>query len=64
MTEFKLIMNRLTQSLGDIPYDNGDISDVGNEIGFLIGEYLSTEEELNDFIHGLKHGISLKNGTH
>ena len=57
-------MNRLTQSLGDIPYDNGDISDVGNEIGFLIGEYLSTEEELNDFIHGLKHGISLKNGTH
>jgi len=64
MTEFKLIMNRLTQSLGDIPYDNGDISDVGNEIGFLIGEYLTTEEELNDFIHGLKHGISLKNGTH
>jgi len=24
----------------------------------------TTEEELNDFISGLKHGISLKNGTH
>jgi hypothetical protein len=50
--------------LGNVSYRNGDISDVGNEIGVTIGEYLSTEEKLNDFISGLKHGISLKNGTH
>ena len=64
MTEFEKIMDKLSISLGNVSYRNGDISDVGNEIGVTIGEYLSTEEELNDFIYGLKHGISLKNGTH
>ena len=64
MNEFEKIMDRLSISLGNVSYRNGDISDVGNEIGVAIGEYLSTEEELNDFISGLKHGISLKNGTH
>ena len=64
MTEFEKIMDKLSISLGNVSYRNGDISDVGNEIGVTIGEYLSTEEELNDFITGLKHGISLKNGTH
>ena len=29
---------------------------------FSLADYL--KEELNDFISGLKHGISLKNGTH
>ena len=64
MNEFEKIMDKLSISLGNVSYRNGDISDVGNEIGVTIGEYLSTEEELNDFISGLKHGISLKNGTH
>ena len=64
MTEFEKIMDKLSISLGNVSYRNGDISDVGNEIGVTIGEYLSTEEKLNDFISGLKHGISLKNGTH
>lgn len=64
MTEFEKIMDNLSISLGNVSYKNGDISDVGNEIGVAIGEHLSTEEELNDFISGLKHGISLKNGTH
>lgn len=64
MGEFEKILNKLTTSLQKVNYDNGDISDVGNEVGFAIGEHLSTEEELKDFIAGLKHGISLKNGTH
>lgn len=64
MNEFEKIMDKLSISLGNVSYRNGDISDVGNEIGVTIGEYLSTEEKLNDFITGLKHGISLKNGTH
>jgi hypothetical protein len=64
MNEFEKIMDKLSISLGNVSYRNGDISDVGNEIGVTIGEYLSTEEKLNDFISGLKHGISLKNGTH
>ena len=64
MDDFKHILNRIKTQLENINYPNGDISDVGNEIGIAIGQYLSTEEELNDFIAGLKHGISLTNGTH
>jgi hypothetical protein len=64
VTDFKEIIEGLIQSLESIQYSNGDISDVGNEIGIAIGEHLSTEQDLNDFISGLKHGISLKNGTH
>jgi hypothetical protein len=64
VSDFKEIIEGLIQSLESIQYSNGDISDVGNEIGIAIGEQLSTEQDLNDFISGLKHGISLKNGTH
>ena len=44
----------------------GDLSDCGNEIGIVIGStyaYL-TEDEISDLISGIKHGISLTNGTH
>ena len=64
MKEFEDVINSLLNQLRDVNYKNGDISDVGNEIGIAIGEHLSTEEGLNDFITGLKQGISLKNGTH
>ena len=64
MDNFTYILNRIKTQLDNVNYDNGDISDIGNEIGVAICEHLSTEEELNDFISGLKHGISLKNGTH
>jgi hypothetical protein len=50
--------------LDNVNYDNGDVSDVGNEIGIVLGDFIHTESELQDFITGLKHGISLTNGTH
>lgn len=64
--DFKKIMTDISLKLPAIPYDNGDISDIGNEIGFTIGSILEnmTQEEINDFIHGFKHGVSLTNGTH
>jgi hypothetical protein len=64
MDNFTYVIYRVKTQLENINYANGDISDVGNEIGIALGQYLSTEEELNDFITGLKHGISLTNGTH
>ena len=64
MDNFAYVAYCVKTQMENINYANGDISDIGNEIGIAIGQYLSTEEELNDFIHGLKHGISLKNGTH
>jgi hypothetical protein len=56
------IIEEIISQLQDIHYD-GDISDIGNEIGIAIGKYI-TEDELKDFIMGLKHGVSLSNGTH
>jgi predicted hydrocarbon binding protein len=49
----------------DVKY-NGDISDLGNEVGYCLGHIIKdmTEEQIRDFISGLKHGISLTNGTH
>ena len=64
--DFKKIMTDISVKLPAIPYDNGDISDVGNEIGLAVGYYIEnmTQEEINDLISGIRHGISLTNGTH
>ena len=57
----------LSKKLSDkkIKYQ-GDISDFGNEVGFALGGIIKNmkESQISDFITGLKHGISLTNGTH
>ena len=47
-------------------YDSNtsDLSDIGNEIGIVIGKYTDDENTIEDFISGLRHGVSLSNGTH
>ena len=64
--EFGEVFEQICQTFQEIKYMNGDISDVGNEIGYALGNVLSDlqEDEINDFIHGIRHGISLTNGTH
>ena len=64
--KFKEVFEQMCQTFREIRYINGDISDVGNEIGYALGKALTdlTEDEIKDFIHGVKHGISLTNGTH
>ena len=44
----------------------GDLCDCGNEIGNMVGSKYKnmTEGEIEDFITGIRHGISLTNGTH
>lgn len=66
LIEFKDIFEQLCQTFSEIKYDNGDISDVGNEIGFSLGKILPnlSEGEIKDFIHGIQHGISLTNGEY
>ena len=43
----------------------GDFSDLGNEIGFILGSIFTNqpmdEQEIKDFIRGFEHGAS---GTH
>jgi hypothetical protein len=64
MDNFTHILNRIKTQLESVSYDNGDVSDVGNEIGIVLGDFIYTESELQDFIHGIRHGMSLTNGTH
>jgi len=62
--DFKKIVEKIAKNFSEIKYSNGDISDIGNEIGIAIGEYLLEKDDLSNFIAGLNHGISMKNGTH
>lgn len=61
------IIKKLINDLSKIKNYNGDLSDVGNEIGIIIGDFIDIDKNgynKEDFIHGIKHGISLKDGTH
>jgi hypothetical protein len=64
MNNFQHILKQISESLSKVSYDNGDLSDVGNEVGIAIGNYITTEQEFKDFVSGLRHGISLTNGEH
>jgi hypothetical protein len=64
--KFREVFEEMCQTFNEIEYMNGDISDVGNEIGYALGKVLTDlqEDEIKTFIVGLRHGISLTNGTH
>lgn len=64
--DMKSVLTQLGQKLPSVQYSQGDVSDIGNEVGFQLGQILQnlTEDEIKDFIHGFKHGVSLTNGTH
>jgi len=64
MDNFQHILKQISESLSKVSYDNGDLSDVGNEVGIAIGNYITTEQDFKDFVHGRRHGISLTNGEH
>jgi len=64
MSNFQHILKQISESLSKVSYENGDLSDVGNEVGIAIGNYVTTEQEFKDFVSGLRHGISLTNGEH
>lgn len=64
-SKLNFIANSLKERAVQIQYV-GDVSDLGNEIGVIVGHAYEnmSEEEIEDFITGLRHGISLTNGTH
>jgi len=67
MNNFKKVKSDIISTLNDIKYDNGDLSDIGNEIGIIIANYFNENEfgwDKNSFINGINHGISLTDGTH
>jgi hypothetical protein len=54
----------IEEQLNTINHEGGDLSDIGNEIGIIIAKHFDEDNTVEDFIHGLKHGISLTDGTH
>jgi hypothetical protein len=67
MKDITHVTKELSSALSEVQYVQGDLSDIGNEIGIIIGKYINKKEmgfELEDFITGLKHGISITDGTH
>ncbi len=64
MKKFNEIRGKIFHSMEEAVEITGDLSDIGNEIGLIIGKYLNEENTVEDFISGLRHGISLIDGTH
>lgn len=64
--DMKDILTQLSERLPSVEYQYGDLSDIGNEVGYQLGQLLEdmTKDEIELFIVGFKHGISLTNGTH
>jgi len=64
----KELIENLKNGLDKLP-NGSDLSDVGNIIGIIVAEYVKKGNTLNDcdfedFNNGLKHGLSLVDGTH
>ena len=65
--DYKSIAREIIKSLEDTleleTYNSADISDIGNEIGIVVGKHLNEKRmgyEYNSLIHGINHGISMK----
>ena len=66
MTKFKKIVEEIQEELALIKYDEGDLADIGNHIGYVIAKHFddSGVNNKNAFLVGLNHGISISDGTH
>jgi hypothetical protein len=65
--DYKSIARELIKALEDTleleTYNSADISDIGNEIGIVVGKHLNEKRmgyEYSSLIHGINHGISMK----
>jgi len=62
-------LNEIKKELVDFINENNidvDFTDLGNTIGIIIGKYINDKMgfDKDSFIQGVKHGISLSDGTH
>lgn len=65
-TNFRQTLKSISDHLKVVKYTNGDLSDIGNEIGIAVGNIFTnmSQDQISEFISGFKHGVSLTNGTH
>lgn len=58
-------IDKLATELENHKYFRGnELFDISNDIGQIIYKYFTEEDDLDLFIMGLKHGISVMDGTH
>jgi hypothetical protein len=69
--DFEKKSNYVIESLFDHFEKNNtkivDMADVGNEIGIAIGKFINNKDngfDLDSLISGIRHGVSLIDGTH
>lgn len=58
--EIDQTVESVMEEIQKMDYSKFELSDLGNEIGRIVGRHPGSD----DFLHGVKHGISLSNGTH
>lgn len=61
------IKKEIYEELDSIHFDNYDLSDIGNAIGIIVGKNLNENKlgwEIESFIAGFTHGLSLADGSH
>ena len=57
----------IIQTWNTIKNRQEDLSDLGNDIGMIVGKYFKKKKmgyQKDSFVHGINHGISLADGTH
>ncbi len=70
MTKFEQIKKDIILQLVKADYSTGDLTDIGNEVGMAIAKYTMEENsqdnalDIDSFISGIRHGISIIDGTH
>jgi len=58
-------IGNLIDELENLKYFRGnELFDVGNDIGKIIEKYFTPDDNLSDFVVGIKHGISVTNNSH
>jgi len=64
MIDYNDVKEDIIKQLNNMVFE-GDLSDIGNEIGVAVGKYHNVPFlDFEDLISGIKHGISLSDGTH
>jgi len=64
ITGFARIEKLATELEGHKYFRGNELFDIGNDIGQIIYKYFTEEDDVETFIWGLKHGISVMDGTH
>lgn len=59
--DFKKITEEISDHFKNVSYPNGEVSDLGNEVGLALGKSLPliSNQEIEEFIRGVHHGIDL-----